>query len=486
MRRNAEAAVRRTRCAPFDRRGALLIESGAVRSYDPPIQNDRLSRGGEAMQAGPAQSLWAATASAGPVLTSLAGALRADVAVIGAGFTGLSAALHLGAAGRAVAIVDAAGLGERASGLNGGQVVPGVKTDPDPLEETFGPRRGARLVAAVASGPDLVYELIAQHSIACDAVRSGWIQPATSERALEQLAARVAQWKRRGAAIELLSAAAVAQLTGTGSYCGGLLDRRGGTVQPLSYVRGLAAAVLRGGGRIFAHSPALRLTRAAREWRIEAPQGSLTAPSVIVATNAYSGALVGVLRRSIVTVPSFQVATAPLPAALRAVILPGGQAASDTRQLLRYFRLDAGGRFVLGARGVFGTQAGPSSSRHHYRAVRELFPQLAALGFEYHWGGLVAMTADHLPHLHELAPGLLAGLGYNGRGVAMATLMGRLLAQRTLGMSDEELAFPVTPVRPIPFHGAASLAARAAIQYLRALELVTRTRDRLRGRASWT
>ncbi|HWZ62669.1 MAG TPA: FAD-binding oxidoreductase [Steroidobacteraceae bacterium] len=438
------------------------------------------------MQAGSAQSLWAATASAAPALTSLAGALRADVAVVGAGFTGLSAALHLGIAGRAVAIIEAAGLGERASGLNGGQVIPGVKADPDSLEETFGPRRGARLVAAVASGPDLVYELIARHAIACDAVRSGWIQAATSERTLGQLDTRVAQWRQRGAAIELLSAAAVAQLTGTASYCGGLLDRRGGTVQPLSYVRGLAAAVLRGGGRIFAHSPALQLRRAAREWRIETPHGSLSAPSVIVATNAYSGALIGALRRSIVTVPSFQVATAPLPAALLATILPGGQATSDTRQLLRYFRLDAGGRFVLGARGVFGAQPGPNSSRHHYRAVRELFPQLAGLSFEYHWGGLVAMTADHLPHLHELAPGLLAGLGYNGRGVAMATLMGRLLAQRTLGMSDEELAFPVTPVRPIRLHGAASLAARTAIQYLRALELVTRTRDRLRGRSSWT
>ncbi|MGO9804547.1 MAG: NAD(P)/FAD-dependent oxidoreductase [Steroidobacteraceae bacterium] len=438
------------------------------------------------MQAAPAQSLWAATASAGPALVSLAGAQRADAAIIGAGFTGLSAALQLATAGRAVLVLEAAALGERASGLNGGQVIPGVKTDPDTLEEMFGRERGARFVAAVAAGPDLVFELIQRHAIACDAVRTGWIQPAAAPRALEQLAARVEQWRRRGAPVEMLSAAAVAQLTGSERYYGGLLDRRGGTVQPLSYVRGLAGAVLRAGGRICVHSPAQRLSRAAREWRIDTPAGSVTAPTVIVATNAYSGSLIGVLRRSFVTVPSFQVATAPLPAALRARILPGGQAASDTRHLLRYFRLDAGGRFVLGSRGVFGVQPGPRTSRHHYRAVHELFPQLAGMAFEYHWGGLVAMTPDHLPHLHELAPGLLAGLGYNGRGVAMATLMGRLLAQRTLGMSDEELALPVTPVRPIPFHGGASLAARAAIQYLRALDLITRTRDRLRGRASWT
>jgi glycine/D-amino acid oxidase-like deaminating enzyme len=438
------------------------------------------------MSAAPSQSLWSATATAAPGFAPLTGARRAEVAIIGAGYTGLSAALHLAAAGRAVLVLEAKALGERASGLNGGQVIPGLKTDPDGLEELLGPERGARLVASVAAGPDLVFELIERHHIACDATRTGWIQPATSQAALAQLAARVEQWRRRGAMVELLAAREVGLLTGSARYCGGLLDRRGGTVQPLSYVRGLATAVARAGGHICVHSPAVHLRHAAREWHIETPGGSVSAPAVIVATNAYSGALVGVLRRSIVTVPSFQVATVPLTPSRRAGILPGGQAASDTWHLLRYFRLDATGRFVLGARGMFGRVPEPRSCRHHYRAVFEIYPQLAGVAFEFHWGGLVAMTPDHLPHLHELAPGLLAGLGYNGRGVAMATLMGRLLAQRTLGMSDAELAFPVTPVRPIPFHRASSFAARAAIQYLRAQDMLARGRDRMRGRASWT
>jgi glycine/D-amino acid oxidase-like deaminating enzyme len=438
------------------------------------------------MPAAPSQSLWSATATAAPAFGPIAGAQRADVAIIGAGYTGLSAALQLAGAGRAVLVLEAKGLGERASGLNGGQVIPGLKTDPDALEESLGAARGARLVASAASAPDVVFELIGRFRIDCDAIRTGWVQPATSEAALAQLAARVAQWRRRGAAVELLGAREVALLTGSARYCGGLLDRRGGSVQPLSYVRGLARAVVRAGGQICTHSPALHLRRAGREWQIETPHGAVTALSVIVATNAYSGALIGALRRSIIAVPSFQVATVPLTTAQRAQILPGGQAASDTWHLLRYFRLDATGRLVLGARGTFGQEPGPGSCRHHYRAVREIYPHLAGVAFEYHWGGLVAMTRDHLPHLHELAPGLLAGLGYNGRGVAMATLMGRLLAQRTLGMSDAELAFPVTPVRPIPFHRASSLGARAAIQYLRAVDGLARIRARLRGGHSWS
>jgi glycine/D-amino acid oxidase-like deaminating enzyme len=329
----------------------------------------------------------------------------------------------------------------------------------------------------VAAGPDLVFELIARLGIACEATRSGWIQPATSEAALAEQAQRVAQWQRRGAQVEMLSRAQVGQLTGSARYCGGLLDRRGGTVQPLAYVRGLAHAALRAGVRIFTHSPALKLNCAAAGFEVTTANGSIKAPLVIIATNAYTGALTGALRRSIVRVPSFQVASRPLSAALRATILPGGQSASDTWRLLRYFRLDASGRFVLGARGTFAAAPTTRTLRHHYRAVAEIYPQLAEIGFEYHWGGFVAMTQDHLPHLHELAPGLLTGLGYNGRGVAMATVMGRLLARRALGAAPTDLGFPVTPLRAVPLHAFSALGVRAMIQYLRLADALSRSRS---------
>jgi len=428
------------------------------------------------------RSLWSATAPPMDDFARLAATVRAQIAVIGAGYTGLSAALHLGEAGRDVVVLDGMEVGDGASGRNGGQVIPGLKYDPGTLEDMFGGDLGAKLVATVGAGPDLVFELIRRHGIACDAVRSGWLQLATSESALGPIAERVRQWRARGAAIEMLSEAEASRLTGSQRYYGGLIDRRGGTVQPLAFARGLARAAQRAGVRLFTQSAATHMERTGGEWRIHTAGGSVRCRQVVFATNAYSDRFVEPLQRTVVAVPSLQVATAPLPPDLRCSILPEGQSVSDTWRLLRYFRLDAQGRFIMGSRGVFGDVPPARAARLHYRAVREIYPQLSGISFDYHWSGFVAMTPDHLPHLHEVAPGIVAGLGYNGRGVAMATTMGVLLARRLLGENAEDLGFPVTPVRPMLLHRFSRCGARAAIQYLRALDGVARFAERFRRR----
>ncbi|MDB6083688.1 MAG: FAD-dependent oxidoreductase, partial [Gammaproteobacteria bacterium] len=413
------------------------------------------------------QTLWSATAPPDVHREALRGGMRAEVTVVGAGYTGLSAALHLSEAGRAVVVLDSEPVGECASGRNGGQVIPGLKYDPDTLEHMFGGRVGEKLVATVAGGPDLVFDLIRRLGIDCEPIRNGWLQLATSESTLGPLAERVRQWRDRGAAVDLIDPAQTARLTGSQRYCGGLLDRRGGTVQPLRYVRGLAAAVERAGGRVFTGSAAVRLSRAGAEWQVSTAHGNVTSRHVVLATNAYSDGLVDALRRTFVAVPSLQAATAPLSEEQLRTILPERQSVSDTWRLLRYFRVDGSGRLVMGSRGAFGRTSPADAAKPQHRAVREIYPQLAGVPFDYHWSGWVAITRDHLPHLHEVSPGVVAGLGYNGRGVAMATTMGKLLARHVLGEPAAELGFPVTPIRPLCLHALSRWGAAAAIQYLR-------------------
>jgi glycine/D-amino acid oxidase-like deaminating enzyme len=154
-----------------------------------------------------------------------------------------------------------------------------------------------------------------------------------------------------------------------------------------------------------------------------------------------------------VPVRSVQVATAPLSPNVRRTILPEGQVVSDTRRLLSYFRLDPAGRLIMGGRGTYGEATTRLRMATLREQARAMFPQLNELEWKFHWGGYVAMTLDHFPHLHEVEPGLLAALGYNGRGVAMATVMGRVLADKATGAADRDLDFPVSPLKPVPLHG---------------------------------
>jgi glycine/D-amino acid oxidase-like deaminating enzyme len=398
----------------------------------------------------PPLSAW--TVAAPPPARSLKGDRRADVVVVGAGFTGLSAALHLAERGADVVVLDSAEPGWGGSGRNGGQVIPGLKDDPDDLERKFGPETGRRMWEISGGAADFVFELIARHKISCEAQQCGWISAAPTASAVAVLRARVDQWQRRGAPVELLDRQRVAELTGTTLYVGGLLDRRAGVVQPLDYVRGLARAAREAGAAIHGRSPVTGIESRGGAWRAATPAGSVTAKTLILATNAYTDDLWPGLRRTVIPVQSYQVATRPLPEDIRRRVLPGGQAVSDLRRILYYFRLDPEGRLLMGGRGPLNDTGDPALFARLEAVAARFFPQIGAPRWEHRWSGRVAITTDHLPHLHEPRPGVLIGLGYNGRGVAMATRMGKLLADRALGASVPDLGWPVTPIAPIPLH----------------------------------
>ena len=400
-----------------------------------------------------ANSLWTATRALEPDTRPLEGALSADVAIVGAGYTGLSAAIHLAERGVSVVVLEAESPGWGASGRNGGQVIPGLKEDPDSIEQLFGSDVGGRMVRLAGSAPDIVFGLIERFGIECDAVRHGWIQAAHHARALTVVEARARQWQARGADIEVLSRHEAARLLGTDAYIGGSLDRRGGALHPLNYALGLAKAAVGLGAALHSRSRVTRMRRENGYWRLDTAAGSVKAGQVLLCTNAYTDGLAEGLERSVVPVRSVQVATAPLSANVRATILPEGHVVSDTRRLLLYFRLDPAGRLVMGGRGTYGEASTNMRMEGLRGQARTLYPQLGELEWQFHWGGYVAMTVDHFPHLHEVQPGLLAALGYNGRGVAMATAMGRVLADKATGVADRDLDFPLSPMKPVPLYG---------------------------------
>jgi glycine/D-amino acid oxidase-like deaminating enzyme len=162
----------------------------------------------------------------------------------------------------------------------------------------------------------------------------------------------------------------------------------------------------------------------------------------------------------------------PLPDELGRKILPRGHVASDTRKLLRYFRRDATGRFLMGGRGPFAEPEGPADFAHLVRMVEDLYPALRGVKYEYHWSGRVALTRDFLPHLHEPVPGLLAFLGCNGRGVGLGSAMGMAIGKHLLAPERAPLPFPVTRIRPIPFHGLKRFYVAAVIAYYQLLDLL--------------
>ena len=340
-------------------------------------------------------------------------------------------------------MLEAARIGHGGSGRNVGLVNAGLWLPPDAVCAALGRDAGERLNAALAAAPDLVFALIAAHAIACEPVRAGTLHCAHGPSGLRDLARRHAQGVARGAPLTLLDADAVAARTGARGFHGALHDARAGTIQPLAFCAGLARAAQAAGAALHDASPALHVAHDGAEWRVETPAGAVRAGALIMATNAYHGGARGLAAPTPVPVRFFQMATDPLPADLRAAILPGGEGAWDTAPVMTSLRTDAAGRLILGA---IGAPDGIGAAIHHGWAARKLahlFPALAGRPFAHAWSGRIAMTPDHVPRILRLGPRGYGAFGWSGRGIGPGVTFGRALAQTVVGASEDHL--PLAP-----------------------------------------
>jgi glycine/D-amino acid oxidase-like deaminating enzyme len=423
------------------------------------------------MPRAPAGSLWDATACPAPSTHPLDGETKADAVVVGGGFCGLSCALHLAEAGVDTVLLEAQGPGWGASGRNGGQVIPCFKADPETLISRLGSDLGERMSSLGASGGALVADLIERYGIDCAYRRDGWILGLHGKSKLAAMESRARQWQARGRPVSLIGRDETAALLGTDLYEGGYLDPEGGALNPLSFARGLATAAIGQGARLHTGSAAVEIKEDDGYWRVSTNRGTVTAQQVVVATGAYSADFIPVLKRSVLPVQSIQIATPPLSSSVRKSILPHGHVVSDSRRLLLYFRLQEQGRLVFGGRGSLnGDRISPVHLDQLYSTLRHTFPRLGDIGFEHAWAGLVDITPDRNLRIHTPQPGLVAVIGFNGRGVAIAPAVGRAVAEAIVAGSFKDLPLPVTPMRPVPFHGLRLPAMALAVQWYRLLD----------------
>jgi glycine/D-amino acid oxidase-like deaminating enzyme len=408
-------------------------------------------------------SLWAAVTPPGPDLPVFEGTQTVDVAVIGAGFTGLSTALHLRRSGLDVVVVEAMEPGWGASGRNNGQVIPTLsRPDPDDIVAKHGDA-GTRFVGLIRDSASTLFDLVRSERLDTEAEQTGWIQPVHTPGRMKIAERRVAQWSKHGAPVHLLSRDAMAAKVGSQAWYGGWANPTGGHINPLAFARSMARAVLDRGGKIYARSPVIAVNRAGGLWVVTMPRARLTARAVVVATNAYTGefseTLTPQIAREVIPVLSWQMATSPISDNVRRGILPERSAMSDTHGELYFMRFDARHRLITGGALINPANGAERLKPYIGARLKRLFPTIGEVHFDHVWNGYIGMTRDFMPRIHQIGPDGYAWAGCNGRAVALSIALGAEFSRAVQGAHRSDLALPFTQPEPIPLHGIARRVA---------------------------
>lgn len=389
-------------------------------------------------------NLWRASSTMTVGAPPLMSDVDADLVIIGGGFTGNAAALEAARRGASVTLLEAETFGHGGSGRNVGLVNAGLWLPPRDVVAQMGREPGLRLVNLLADAPKLVWSLIEREEIDCEATPNGTLHLAHSRSGLRDLEERHRQGVELGAPLQILDAADTARRTGSSAFHGALLDPRAGTIQPLSYARGLARAAIKAGARLHEGTRVSRVAHHGDRWHVTANGHTVTAKALLLATNAYFEGIDIAVRPQFVGVSYCQFATAPMPEQLRTQILAGGEGCWDTALVMSSFRIDRAGRMIVGGIGDAGGVGATIHANWARRKLRRIYPQLADLPFEHAWHGRIAMTSDHVPKILRLGPSGYACFGYSGRGIGPGTMFGTQAAITLLEGREDEL--PITPV----------------------------------------
>jgi glycine/D-amino acid oxidase-like deaminating enzyme len=377
---------------------------------------------------------------------------RADVAIIGGGITGLAAARELARRGRQVALLEARTLGWGASSRNGGMVLTGLKLDAAKLIARYGREAAGRMLQASLAAIALVEQLVAEEGISCAFARCGHLVVASKPSHYRALSEEAELLEREfGHCTHPVPPERLSEEIGSRIYHGGLVDPLSAGVDPARYVAGLAVAARRAGASLLDRTPVESVEHQAGDLLVRTTRGMLRASHVLVATGGYTGPATPQLRRRVIPIGSYSIATEPLRQELADELIPHGRMVYDTRNFLAYYRLTPDRRLLFGGRAGFFPETHAtvrSSARILHRAMLAVFPQLRDIRVEYAWGGNVDFTFDMMPHAGAIGP-LHYALGYAGHGVALATLLGTQAGAELAGDPPERLFGQALPGAPL-------------------------------------